>query len=322
MAEIAVIIVNYGTWELALDAVESVLARDHGGRSVEVHLVDNASPGGDADKIAAEIAARCWQDRIQFHPEAENHGFGRGNNVVLKALAARETQPRYVFLLNPDAALDNETLAILADFLDAHPRVGMAGASIRMPGEDGLVTAAFRFPGILSSFENAASVGLLSRVLRRHMVSLPTDGGTTRVDWVSGAAVMARFDTLVELDFFDSAFFLYFEEVDLMRRAARAGWECWYVPEARALHTEGAATGVRSAESRRKRRPDYWYESWRHYFASNHGRAYAFATGLGWMAGCVLNLAFSILRRRPHSVPQHLFRDLWRTGMKPLLGRG
>jgi N-acetylglucosaminyl-diphospho-decaprenol L-rhamnosyltransferase len=44
--EIAVIIVNYGTPDLAIEAVESVRARLHGGRRVEVHLVDNASPGG------------------------------------------------------------------------------------------------------------------------------------------------------------------------------------------------------------------------------------------------------------------------------------
>ena len=33
---IAVIIVNYGTADLAVEAVESVLERDHGGRAVEV----------------------------------------------------------------------------------------------------------------------------------------------------------------------------------------------------------------------------------------------------------------------------------------------
>jgi GT2 family glycosyltransferase len=322
MAEIAVIIVNYGTWELALNGVASVLERTHGGRSVEVHLVDNASPEGDAEKIAAAIVAREWQDRLTFYPETENHGFGRGNNVVLRALAAREDPPRYVFLLNPDAALDNETLAILAEFLDAHPQAGLAGAGIRMPDHDGLVTAAFRFPGILSIFEEAASLGPLTRLLRRYQVSLPADSGRFRAGWVSGAAFMARFKTLKSIDFFDPAFFLYYEEVDLMHRAAKAGWECWYMPEARVVHAEGAATGVRSAETRRKRRPGYWYASWRHYFMSNHGRAYTFAAGLAWMAGCALNIIFALLRGREHSVPQHLFGDLWRLGMKPLLLRG
>ena len=45
--EIAVIIVNYNTAALALQAIESVLTRSHGGRNVEIHLVDNASPTGD-----------------------------------------------------------------------------------------------------------------------------------------------------------------------------------------------------------------------------------------------------------------------------------
>ena len=44
-ADVAVIIVNYGTAHLAVQAVDSVLERQHHGLGVEVHLVDNASPG-------------------------------------------------------------------------------------------------------------------------------------------------------------------------------------------------------------------------------------------------------------------------------------
>ena len=59
---IAVIVVNYGTADLAIEAVESVLARDHGGRTVRVHLVDNASPGEDA-KTAGRGTCRAGMGR-------------------------------------------------------------------------------------------------------------------------------------------------------------------------------------------------------------------------------------------------------------------
>ncbi len=319
MARIAVIIVNYGTAELALEAAGSVLARDHGGHEVALHLVDNASPGGKADRIAAEIAARGWWDRMIFHPEAENHGFGRGNNVVLHQLAAGGDPPDYVFLLNPDAQLENEAIAILADFLEAHPQAASAGAAIRKPDGDGLVTAAFRFPGLASTFVGAATFGPITRALPRAAMALPPDTGTVRVDWVAGAAVMTRFQAWAEQDFFDPAYFLYFEEVDLMLRTARAGWECWYVPDARVLHAEGAATGVKSHVARR-RRPAYWYASWRHYFVKNHGRAYALLAAFLWCTGAAINFAVVPVLRRDPIAPLHFYRDFWAMAFRPLLG--
>jgi len=323
-AEIAVIVVNYGTAALALEAVASVLAREHGGRAVELHLVDNASPGGDAALLEAEIAARGWQGRgVRLWAEAENHGFGRGNNLVLRHLAARAQPPRYVFLLNPDARLDNEALAILADFLDAHPEAGFAGAGIAKPGtgpEPQPVTAAFRFPSAAAEFSQALSFGPVARALAHRAVPLPADHPGGRVDWVAGAAVLARFDTLAAVEFFDPVFFLYFEEVDLMRRAADAGWQTWYVPQARVIHAEGAATEVRSGESVRRRRPAYWYHSWQHYFRKHHGRAGAALAGAAWLTGAALNHAIAALRRRPAAAPLRLGRDFWAHAGRPLAG--
>jgi N-acetylglucosaminyl-diphospho-decaprenol L-rhamnosyltransferase len=187
LADIAVIIVNYGTPELALGAAASVLERTHPGHTVELHLVDNASPDGGAALIAEAIAARGWQGRLTFHAETTNHGFGRGNNVVLHQLAAREAPPDYVFLLNPDAALDNEAVAILADFLTAHPRAACAGAELREPGTEDPVRASFRFPGLASTFAEAVGFGPVSRLLDRYTVSLPPAAEAERVDWVAGA---------------------------------------------------------------------------------------------------------------------------------------
>ena len=63
MPSIAVIIVNYGTADLTTAGIESVLARAHGGRRVEVHVVDNASPAGDARILAERHAERGWGGR-------------------------------------------------------------------------------------------------------------------------------------------------------------------------------------------------------------------------------------------------------------------
>lgn len=317
--EVSVVIINYTTADLTIEAIESVLARDHGGRVVDVHVVDNASPNGDAAVLHAAIESRAWGDRVTLYPETTNHGFGRGNNLVLEALNRRKTPPDKVFLLNPDARLGNEAIAILAQFLDDHPKVGVAGARIEKPGNLP-VTAAFRFPNMINEFAGAVSFGPISRLFTRWQVALGTGIPTQSVDWISGAAVMARLEAVNDAGLFDPRYFLYFEEVDLMRQIAQRGWQTWHVSDALVIHAEGAATGVKSGAARRKRRPAYWYHSWYHYFSKNHGRPYAILSGLGWMSGALMNHAIARVRGKEPAAPLHFFHDFWAVAGRPLIG--
>jgi N-acetylglucosaminyl-diphospho-decaprenol L-rhamnosyltransferase len=165
----------------------------------------------------------------------------------------------------------------------------------------------------------ALNLGPVSRLLRRYRVALDCAPEAQRVDWVMGAAVMARFEAWREVGFFDPTYFLYYEEVDLMLQTARAGWECWYVPEAKAVHHHGAATGVRSGEQIRRRRPAYLYESWRHYFRKNHGRPYAIAGAMLWLVGGTLGLAIAKLRGRRGIMPVNYAADILRHVLVPLI---
>lgn len=317
--EIVVIIVNYGTVGLALDAVASVLGQPGGGRRTEVHLVDNASPNGDGERLPAAIATRGWQDRVTLHLSTENRGFGCGNNIALEALARREIPPDKVFLLNPDARLDNDAISHLAAFLDAHPKAGAVGAALA--DADGQpAAAAFRFPSIAGEFAEAVNFGPVSRLLGRWRIPMAPDLPGGRVDWVTGAAVMFRFDALRQTGFFDPGFFLYYEEVELIRRLARAGWSCWHLPEARVVHIEGAATELRGDEIGLRRRPSYWYESRRLYSYRAHGRLGAIVNGCMVILGAACNHAISRLRGRRAWLPAQFISDTWRIVLRPLLG--
>jgi GT2 family glycosyltransferase len=316
METIAVIIVNYGTSQLAIAAVDSVLAHSHGGRDVTVHVLDNASPGADAEVLSRAHAAKGWGDRVTLYLEDENHGFGRANNRVIDRLAEAAHPPDAVFLLNPDAALANEAIAILAETLERHPDVAFAGAAAT--GPDGTPQeGAFRFPNIPNEFAHALSFGPVARAMRRWAVHLPLDLDEGDVDWVSGAGVLIRFDVLRQLDGFDPDFFLYFEEVELMWRAARQGWKSRYVPRARIVHDAGAATEVNNANYL-KRMPTYAHESWRHYFLKTHGRLGAAAAACARLCGAGLNVVIARLRRRSGFTPPGFFADFWRYAAKPI----
>ena len=322
VTRIAVIVVNYGTADLAEQAVQSALAHGHGGRAVTVYLVDNASPGDDAQRIARAHADLGWKEAVHLCFETENHGFGRGNNVVLDALAAEAQPPDAVFLLNPDARLENEAIDLLARALEADPKVGAAGAAVLSPDFSPAV-AAFRFPGPANELARTANLTVLHRLLRPRLMPLPPDHPEGPVDWVSGAAVMFRWSALCEVGFFDPGFFLYYEEVDLMRRLQAAGWGVHYAPQARVVHEEGAATGQFGGQTARQRDPAYLYQSWAHYFARAYGRSGALGIALMMWPAAALNVLHRGLRGRAPTLPKGFFTDHWQYVVRPLLtGRG
>lgn len=316
--DIAVVIVNYGTAALAMQAVQSVLDRDRDDLRVEIHLVDNGSPGEDRKILEEAMQDTKWQASVVFYPEETNHGFGRAHNLVYRALIEQGRLPKAAFMLNPDARLDNNALSILFEFLNGRPEVGIAGASVTKP-EAGPVVAAFRFPSAKAEFGKYVGFGPLYRWSETVQVPLPPDHPEGPVDWVTGAAFMARFDLLEKIDFFDPAFFLYFEEVDLMRRAAETGAEIWYVPRARVLHHEGVATGVKSGSEARRRNPPYWYHSWAHYFRNAYGRFGALVCALITLLAAILHYPFALLQGRQATLPEWFAVDFFRYAVLDLV---
>ncbi|MBU0557435.1 MAG: glycosyltransferase family 2 protein [Alphaproteobacteria bacterium] len=317
MTDVSVVIVNYGTADLVIEGVASILAAHQGGRSVDVHVVDNGSPGDDAERLSAAAAELGWGDRVRLYLERENHGFGRGNNVVLHALSASGVPPRYVFLLNPDARLGNEAVDILASFLDDHADAIAAGPALLRP-DGAAVSAAFRFPDAGSEFVGTAANKVVSRMFPRKAVALPPETGQQPVDWITGAAFMVRFAALEQVGFFDPDFFLYFEETELMWRLNRSGRAVWHVPEAHVVHIAGAATGMKGGQHVRRIKPGYWYDSWRLYHVKTRGTGAARLAAMLHVAGSTINLGFNGLRGKPSSVPDRFFPDFWRHVLQPL----
>jgi GT2 family glycosyltransferase len=76
-----------------------------------------------------------------------------------------------------------------------------------------------------------------------HLDEDPTE--PVRADWLLGGFLLLRRRMLEELGGFDSGFRLYGEDIDVCYRAAKAGWERWYVPAAVVHHAWKRETDVR-----------------------------------------------------------------------------
>src|SRR5262249_15533103 len=75
---------------------------------------------------------------------------------------------------------------------------------------------------------------LLPRRRRKYHLVAPDAGA--HVDWATGCCLLVRRRLLDELGGLDPDFFLYYEDVDLCRRARRAGWDVRHEPAPEVVH--------------------------------------------------------------------------------------
>jgi len=132
--QVDVVVVSYNSADRLRRCVETLT----GLPDVAVVIVDNASTDGSLEAVS-DLALTSIQ-------VGWNSGFSHGCNVGIAVGAAP-----YVLLLNPDAAIDAESLGRLVAELDADPSVGLVAPKI--VGSDGRLHHSLRrFPRLRSTY--------------------------------------------------------------------------------------------------------------------------------------------------------------------------
>jgi GT2 family glycosyltransferase len=197
----------------------------------EVVVIANV-PGSVGDVPAA---ARVVEN-------AEPLGFAANANR-----GVAETSQPFVVLANPDAVPEPGAVAVLRDFAEAHARCGIAGP--RMIGVHGeVVPSRRRFPTVRGTLVRRTPLRRLRPPLERQRDHYHLDDdpdGPVPADWLLGGFVLLRRVMLDELGGLDPGFRLYGEDIDLAYRAAKSGWERWYVPSAVVRHEWKRETDAR-----------------------------------------------------------------------------
>jgi N-acetylglucosaminyl-diphospho-decaprenol L-rhamnosyltransferase len=317
-----VVIVNYRTAELAVAALRSLEPEVLANAGTHVVVVDNASGDGSYEHIDAAIQERGWSAWARAIASSSNGGFAAGNNIAIDAMHAAGERAEFVWLVNPDAQVRPGALDALLKFMQEHPGAGIAGGSME-DGSGHPWPYAFRFPSVWSEINDGLRLGVVSCLLDRYSLLQRMGDEPQRVDWICGANFMIRAAMIGQIGSLDDGYFLYFEETDYCRRAARAGWECWYVPRARVMHIAGQSTGLGvNGTQPQRRRPAYWFESRRRYFLKNHGRVYALVADLTWLTCFATWRLRRFIQRKPDHDPPGMLADFTRHSslMRPLLG--
>jgi N-acetylglucosaminyl-diphospho-decaprenol L-rhamnosyltransferase len=256
MVDLSIIIVSWNVCDLLRQCLHSVFANLQTCR-LEVIVVDNVSTDGSAEMVRAEFPD------AHLIVNAENRGFPAANNQGIDV-----AQGRYVLILNPDTEVVGDALATMVAYADAHPDVGVVGP--RLLNEDGSVQSSCRrFPTLATAlFESTwLQAHAPRRLLERYYVQDQPSDATLDVDWVMGAALMARQEAIEQVGPMDEGYFMYSEELDWCKRFKDAGWRVVYLPTAQIVHYGG-----KSSDQVVISRHIHFQTSKVLYFRKHHGR--------------------------------------------------
>jgi len=207
---VSVVIVAFGADPWLVPSVDAVLSS--AGVTTDVIVVDNGGTGG----LTTDLAKR---DRVTIIGSGDNIGFAAGCN-----LGVAHSKSPLVALINPDARVEPRALAELAHAL-ANPEVGIATASVRLAENPELLNSA----GNAIHFLGISWSGNFKADATDHNTEVP-------VTAASGAAMMMRRSTWIDLGGLTNEFFAYYEDAELSLRCWQRGLSVIFVPTAVVVH--------------------------------------------------------------------------------------
>jgi len=234
--DLEVVIVSYNTSDHLDACLESIHAAPPE-RLSHIVVVDNGSTDGSAARVRAR-----WS-RVHVVALDANIGFGAANNIAL-----RIDGPPLVLMLNSDTRVPPGAIDMLAERL---VETGAAAAGPRLVDAQGRPELSF---GDMLSPVAELRQWMWGRLARqrnstaRRLVAKRMATERT-VDWVSGACLLGRRESLQAAGGFDERYFMYEEDVDLCASLRAQGGTILYTPRAEIVHVRGASTKRASGAS-------------------------------------------------------------------------
>ena len=161
-----------------------------------------------------------------------------------------------IWVLNNDTVVDEHALSALLECAGRYPEVGIFGSTLVDYYRPNTVQLAggCRYHPATTIMSNIWGGRSLNDVLREH-------GGDIHLDYVSGASMFCRAELFRQVGLLDERFFLYYEEVDLARRARAMGYSLGWCKDAVVYHKGAVSSGGRSPANAK--------ESWRSNYHEN-----------------------------------------------------
>jgi GT2 family glycosyltransferase len=232
MIDISIIIVNYKTKNLVIDAIQSIYKHTTE-VSFEIIIVDNNSNDGLVNVLLDKYP------NVIFIQNDNNSGFGSANNIAI-----REANGKYIFLLNPDTLLLNNAIKYFYDYceLNQDKDIGCIGGFL----EDKTGNIIHSYESYLSYWYDLVyitgfNIKKLINLKKTKFIkpSYQKFDCQIEVDYITGADLFITRESLNKIGLFDEEFFMYSEETDLQYRMMLKGYKRIIIPGPRIIHLEG-----------------------------------------------------------------------------------
>jgi hypothetical protein len=232
--DLSIIIVNYKSTHHVLNCIESIYKETHR-HSFEVIVVDNFSEDNSKDVVLSRFKDVTW---VQT---GYNAGFARANNVGI-----RNAKGNFVLLLNADTIVLENALDKTIDLITEQPDIIACGVQLLNPDGTHQISGAHFVTGGLNFLLPLPYLGRLVRYLgyklKTRVPSIQTVPVNLFVDWIVGAFILVRKETLKSAGLLDEDFFMYAEEIEWCSRLRKQGKLALFA-QPKVIHLGGGTSG-------------------------------------------------------------------------------
>ncbi|MFT3751190.1 MAG: glycosyltransferase [Agriterribacter sp.] len=226
---LSIIIVNYKTPQLVVDCLHTVF-NEKFNFQLEIIIVDNAS--GDSSR---QIVTSAFPD-IRWVQMDYNAGFARANNAGIS-----QAKGEIVLLLNSDTL---NKYNVIGKCCETFYLSQYAACGVQLINPDGSpqISGNFVITGGLNNLLPLPYVGkalkFLAQSINIKKTNVPDSDDETEVDWINGAFLMVKKETIEKAGLLDTDFFLYAEEAEWCGRIKKIGKLCIY-GQYKIIHLQG-----------------------------------------------------------------------------------
>ncbi len=238
-AGVSAVIVNWNTRELLRACLQS-LANSLPPPD-EIVVVDNASADGSAAMVADAFP------EVTLIANPDNRRYAAANNQGIA-----HARGDLVWLLNPDTEVAADTLATLIRLLECDQQLAAVTCRLIDPVTRRVQPSVRTFPTPLALWIEALGLARLfprSRLGGQYRMTWWDYDDEREVEQPMTSCLLLRRAAATPLGWFDEAFPLYFNDVDLCYRLRQAGWKIRFTPATEVIHHLGASTRQVRAEA-------------------------------------------------------------------------
>ena len=223
--KVAIVLISFNSKQFLEECINSLIKQDY--LNTTLIVVDNASPDDSNEFIENNYSG------IILLKESVNHGFGVACNIGAKY--ALDHGADYVLFINTDTIADSNLVSELVKYADSST-----------------VTTCFTYND-KNNLNPWYSGGRLNRInLYSEQTLYPYNPlhEPIEVSFISGCCMMIHKDVFSKVGFFDSDYFMYYEDAEYCARMIQNGIKLLYIQSTKLFHYEGGSQQKAANNSR------------------------------------------------------------------------